>query len=120
MSKTINDSDIDLEKFPASKVRQLAKKLESSRSTARRIKKMSNDPQAAKKHLLRHQRTKIPPKKAKRKQFKQNKFRTKHSFNEDNHHQAPYNKIHLNRRSLIPNRFFKVVIDAISMETLNI
>ena len=26
MSKTINDSNIDLEKFPASKVRQLAKK----------------------------------------------------------------------------------------------
>ena len=27
VSKTINDSNIDLEKFPASKVRQLAKKL---------------------------------------------------------------------------------------------
>ena len=44
VSKTINDSNIDLEIFPASKVRQLAKKLESSRSTARHIKKMSSDP----------------------------------------------------------------------------
>ena len=40
VSKTINDSNIDLEKFPASKVRQLAKRLESSKSTARHIKKM--------------------------------------------------------------------------------
>ena len=89
MSKTINDSNIDLEKFPASKVRQLAKKLESSKSTARHIKKMSSDPQATQIHLLRHQRTEIPPNKAKRKQAKQNKFRTKHNFNEENHHQAP-------------------------------
>ena len=32
--KTINDSNIDLEKFPVSKARHLAKKLESSKSTA--------------------------------------------------------------------------------------
>ena len=47
VSKTSNDSNIDLEKFPASKVRQLAKRLESSKSIARHIKKMSSDPQAA-------------------------------------------------------------------------
>ena len=39
--KTINNSNIDLEKIPASKVRQLAKILESSKSRARHIKKMS-------------------------------------------------------------------------------
>ena len=89
ISKTINDSNIDLEKFPASKVRQLAKKLESSKSTTRHIKKMSSDPQAVQINLLRHQRTEIPPNKAKRKQSKQNKFRTKHSFNEENHQQTP-------------------------------
>ena len=38
VSKTINDSNIDLDKFPASKVRQLAKKMESSKATARHIK----------------------------------------------------------------------------------
>ena len=37
VSKTINDSNIDLDKFPASKVRQLAK-MESSKSTAKHIK----------------------------------------------------------------------------------
>ena len=36
--KTINDSNIDLETFPASKVRQCAKKMESSKSTTRCIK----------------------------------------------------------------------------------
>ena len=75
MSKTINDSNIDLEKFPASKVRQLAKKLESSKCTARHIKKMSSDLQATQIHLLRHQRTELPPCKAQRKQFKKNKSR---------------------------------------------
>ena len=34
VSKTISDGSVDLEKFPASKVRQLAKKLESSKATA--------------------------------------------------------------------------------------
>ena len=34
VSKTINDSNIDLEKFAASKVRQFAKKMESSECTA--------------------------------------------------------------------------------------
>ena len=33
VSKTISDGSVDLEKFPASKVRQLAKKLESSKAT---------------------------------------------------------------------------------------
>ena len=46
VSRTINDSNIDLDKFPASKVRQLAKKLESSKSTAKYIKQVSNEPQA--------------------------------------------------------------------------
>ena len=66
VSKTINDSNIDLEKCLASKVRQLAQKLESSKSTARHIMKMSNDPQTVHTNLLRHQRTKLPPYKAKR------------------------------------------------------
>ena len=76
VSKVINDSNIDLEKFPASKVRQLAKKLELFKSTARHIKKMSSDPPATQVNLLRHQRTELPPNKAQRKQFQKNKFRT--------------------------------------------
>ena len=75
VSKTIYDSNIDLEMFPASKVRQLAKKLESSKSTARHIKKMSSEPQATQWNLLRHQMREMPPNKAKMKQFKNNQFR---------------------------------------------
>ena len=37
VSKTINDSHIDLNTFPASKVRQFAKKMESSKATAKYI-----------------------------------------------------------------------------------
>ena len=56
VTKTINDSNIDLEKFPASKVRQLAKKMESSKSTARHIKTVASDPQATQVNLTRHQK----------------------------------------------------------------
>ena len=38
VSKTINEGSVDLDKFPASKVHQLAKKYESSKATARHIK----------------------------------------------------------------------------------
>ena len=59
-SQISNNSNIDLEKFSASKVRHLAKKLESSKSTARYIKQTSSEPQATQVTLLRHQRTEIP------------------------------------------------------------
>ena len=62
-------------KFPASKVRQMAKKLESSQSTARHIKKMSSEPQTNQIHLLRHQRIDLPPSKFQRKQNKKFKQR---------------------------------------------
>ena len=70
VSKTINDSNIDLDKFPASKVRQLAKRLESSKSTAKHIKQVSHEPQAAKVNLMRHQCTELPHNKFQRKQRK--------------------------------------------------
>ena len=55
VSKTISDGSVDLEKFPASKVRQLAKKLESSKATACHIQQVAGDPQADQINLLRHQ-----------------------------------------------------------------
>ena len=70
VSRAINDSNLDLDKFPASKVRQLAKKLESSKSTAKYIKQASNEPQATQVHLLRHQCTELPPNKHQRNQRK--------------------------------------------------
>ena len=56
----INDSNIDLDKFPDSKVRQLVKKLDSSKSTAKHIKQMSSESQATQVNLLRHQHTELP------------------------------------------------------------
>ena len=44
VSKTINDSNIDLDKFPASKVRQLGKKMECSKVNARQIKQVASNP----------------------------------------------------------------------------
>ena len=70
VSRTINDSNLDLDVFPASKVRQLAKKLESSKSTAKYIKQASNEPQAAQVHLLKHQHTELSPNKHQRNQRK--------------------------------------------------
>ena len=58
---------MDLEKFPASKVRQLAKKMESPKATVHHIKQVAGDPQAAQINLMRHQCTEIPPGKHKKK-----------------------------------------------------
>ena len=47
MFKTINDGNVDLEKFPASKVGQLVKRMESSKTTAKHIKQVAGDPHTA-------------------------------------------------------------------------
>ena len=60
VSKTINVGSVDLEKFPASRVCQLAKKIESSKATARHIRQVAGDPQASQINLLWHQHTKLP------------------------------------------------------------
>ena len=85
MSKTINDSNIDLNKFPASKVRQLAKKMESSNATAKYIKQVANEPQATQVYLMRHQCTELPPSRFQRKQKKSFKSRqaTNNYYQED-------------------------------------
>ena len=60
VSKTINGGNVDLNTFPASKVKQLAKRMESSKATACHIKQVSGDPQAAQINLLRHQGIELP------------------------------------------------------------
>ena len=67
--KIINDSNIDLDKFPTSKVMQLAKKIESSKVTARHIKQVASDPQAAQINLMQYQCTNLPASKHKKKSF---------------------------------------------------
>ena len=49
--KTINEASVDLGKFPASKVHQLAMKYESSKATARHIKQVKWETQATQIHL---------------------------------------------------------------------
>ena len=41
VTKTINEENVDIQKFPASKVQQLAKKMESSEATAKHIKQVA-------------------------------------------------------------------------------
>ena len=43
VSRTINEGSVNLDKFPASKVYQLAKKMESSKATARHIRQVAGD-----------------------------------------------------------------------------
>ena len=67
MSRTISDGSVDLDKFPASRVHQLAKKYESSKATVRHIKQVSGEPQATQINLLCHQRTELPQHRYKKK-----------------------------------------------------
>ena len=69
VTKIINDSNIDLDKIPASKVRQLAKKMESSKATTRHIKQAASDSQAPQIDLMQHQHTDLPASKCKKKSF---------------------------------------------------
>ena len=67
MSRTISDGSVNLDKFPASRVCQLAKKYESSKATVRHIKQVSGELQATQINLLCHQRTELPIPKYKKK-----------------------------------------------------
>ena len=64
VSRTINVSNIDSNKFLASKVCQLAKKMVSSKATTKHIKPVASDPQAVQVNLLWHQHTEITPSKS--------------------------------------------------------
>ena len=85
VSNTLNEGHVELSKFPASKLRQLAKKFGSSQATAKHMKQIIRDPQAVQVNLLQHQCTELPPHKSmrqkKKKPFKFRQDSTKH--NED-------------------------------------
>ena len=59
VTKTINEGNGDIQKFPTSKVQQLAKKMESSKATAKHIRQVSGDLPAAQIHLMHHQNTEL-------------------------------------------------------------
>ena len=67
VSKAINDGNVDLEKFPASRVRQHAKKMESLKATAKHIKQVAGDPQLEQINLMRHQHMELSSGKHKKK-----------------------------------------------------
>ena len=66
VSKTINEGSVDLDRFPANRVFQLAKKMESSKATARHISQVAGDPQATQINLMHHHCTELPARKNKR------------------------------------------------------
>ena len=73
VSRTINEGSIDLDKFSTSKVCQLAKKIESSKATARHIRQAAGDLQATQINLMYHQFTELPTGRTKKRKegFKQ-------------------------------------------------
>ena len=85
---------MNLEKSPASKARQLAKKMEASKSTTHHIKQVASDPQVDQVNLIRHQRTDLPPSKSKWKQYsiKSRSKSYKRYSGDHNHHILPYKK----------------------------
>ena len=52
VTKAINEGNVDIQKFPASKVRQLAKKMESSKATAKHIRQVAGDLSAVQIQLM--------------------------------------------------------------------
>ena len=60
MTKTINEGNVNIQKFPASKVRQLAKKMDSSKATAKHIRQVAGDLPVAQIQLMQHQHTELP------------------------------------------------------------
>ena len=60
VTKMINEGNVDIQKFPASKVCLLAKKMESSKVTAKHIRQVAGDLLAAQVQLMQHQCTQLP------------------------------------------------------------
>ena len=60
VTKTINEGNVDLQKFPTNKVQQLAKKMESSKATTKHIRQVAGDLPTAQIHLMCHQCTELP------------------------------------------------------------
>ena len=60
VTNMINEGNVDIQKFPASKVQQLAKKMESSKATAKHIQQVAGDLPAAQIQLMQYQCTQLP------------------------------------------------------------
>ena len=60
MSRTITEGSVNLDKFPTSRVHQLAKKFKSSKATMQHIKQVASDPQATQINLMQHEGLNFP------------------------------------------------------------
>ena len=109
VSKTINDSGIDLAMFPARKVTQLAKKVEASKATTHHIKQVASDPSVAQINLMRHQCTDLSKSKCKKKQSFKSRPPSTSGI------QVTNKKCHPTGRSLILNKSIQAGIDAPSV-----
>ena len=96
---------MDLEKLPASKVRQLAKKKESSKATPCNIKQVAGDPQAVQINLMRHQHTEISSgKHKKRKSFVKPKQPSHKNVVHENPQASSYNKKSFDPKNVHKNK----------------
>ena len=105
VSRTISDGSVDLEKIPTSRVRQHAKKLESSKTTACHIQQVAGDPQAAQLNLLRHQHTELPAGKYKKKRSPVKSKQANHKpQNSESYHLQAQHKKRLDPKSALNNK----------------
>ena len=96
---------MDLEIFPGSKVRQLAKRMKSSKAAVCHIKQVAGDPQTAQMNLMRHQHTELSSGKHKKKMafVKSRQPSHKNAINRNpqvsNHHKKSFDprNVHKNR-----------------------
>ena len=105
VSETINDSNVDLEKFPANNVRQLAKKMESSKTIACHIKQVAGDPHTVQINLMRHQCTEISTgNHRKRKSFVKSKQASHKNVFHENSQASNYSKKSSHPRNVHKNK----------------
>ena len=88
VSRAISDGSADFDKFPTSRVCQLAKKLESSKATAFHIKQVAGDQQAVQINLLRHQCTELPSGKYKKKKSSVKPKQSNHKKHDSENYQV--------------------------------
>ena len=92
VSEAMDDSSVDLDIFPASKVRQLAKKMEASKAIVHYVKQVPSDPQVVQINLMRHHCTDLPPSKHKKKQSFKSRPPSHKQYTSEQQQVPPYKK----------------------------
>ena len=118
MSKTLNEGCADLQQYPASKLCQLAKKLESRKATAQHIKHATSNAQASQINLLHHQRTELAQKKTGHK-HKQH-FKSKEGKPQYNTRNIPIHHRLMAARIVAPNMVIPGMHKAFPVQQRNI